>query len=204
MQRTFHRLGGWVHRHRLWVILTWVVLVGFGGWGASKLPAALFGGSGAIPGSASERVSHVLRDEFDNPFAHLLLVTLESETEVIEAERVQRAAEVLRAMPEVRRVVTARELPGDRLRSPDGRRTVLMVGLNARTTEEEEQAVPVLRDALAPIRAEIISTDPSGTLAVTGHSALTYDVNAYNKRDGEVAEARALPLTLLILLIAFG
>src|SRR6185295_18285687 len=53
---------------------------------------------------------------------------------------------------------------------------------------------------LAPYRA----ADPSLHWAVTGRAALTYDLNAFNAKDTAKAELRVIPLTLLILLFAFG
>jgi uncharacterized membrane protein YdfJ with MMPL/SSD domain len=54
------------------------------------------------------------------------------------------------------------------------------------------------------VRAALLSADPQARLAVTGPAAIARDINAFNQADGERAEARALPLTLLILVLAFG
>jgi RND superfamily putative drug exporter len=58
------------------------------------------------------------------------------------------------------------------------------------------------------LRLWIRAVKPSGlnhwNWTLTGQSAIIYDLNLYNSEDSRRAEMRALPLTLLILLLVFG
>jgi len=69
---------------------------------------------------------------------------------------------------------------------------------------EAEQAIPRLRTAAHPILQAARADHPHLHWAMTGRGALTYDLNAFNALDTTRAEVRALPLTLLILIFAFG
>ncbi|MBM3273750.1 MAG: MMPL family transporter, partial [Candidatus Sericytochromatia bacterium] len=106
--------------------------------------------------------------------------------------------EVLEGSREVRRVLGPDDPGGRQLRSDDGKRAAFLVGLKATTSRDAERAVPAVRAALAPIR------DQGMKLALTGRGPMVVDMNILSERDTAVAEGRVLPLTLLILLIAFG
>ena len=58
----------------------------------------------------------------------------------------------------------------------------------------------VVDSVLGPEKAR----HPAMRWAVTGRSALTYDLNVFNAKDTAEAEMRVIPLTLIILLFAFG
>jgi putative drug exporter of the RND superfamily len=90
------------------------------------------------------------------------------------------------------------------MRSADGHVTMLLVGLSATDNEAVQKAVAVVREAVGPLRSQLLTLDPSARVAVTGGPAGDYDVNAFSASGGDHAEKRALPLTLLILMVAFG
>ena len=67
----------------------------------------------------------------------------------------------------------------------------------------------VVRDIEAAMRhwVEVCGIGPwfyADRLAVTGRAAMSFDLNAWNARAGKRAESRALPMTLIILALAFG
>lgn len=201
MNAPFARLGRWIARHRKAVAALWITLVVVAIPGAVTLPGFLTEGSQSIHGSQSETVEILLRERFDNPFSRLLMVTVATEEA---GQWVPRARDLLLALPEVKRVATYQDDADLRLMSPDGRSTVLMVGLKAHDFQEEQVAVPIVRHALKGLRAEILKADRGARLAVTGPSAIVYDIDQHSKRDATLAEVRALPLTVLILVLAFG
>ena len=61
-----------------------------------------------------------------------------------------------------------------------------------------------MRAALGPLRAQLTALDPQAQVAVTGGPAADYDINTSSAQGGDRAEKRALPLTLAILILAFG
>ncbi|HEY9766551.1 MAG TPA: MMPL family transporter, partial [Chroococcales cyanobacterium] len=192
-------LGQSIFKHRHLVLGIWLLLLILGGMGARNLPLALMDGSGESSGSQSQAIDRALRKEFDNPFVRSLLVVVSSEKNRVDQPVFQSwlrdAAGIVNKLPQVDGVSSILEGGDSRLASPDGHTTLLMVGLNAKSARDEEKSVPIVRTALADLKASIKKFDPQAGFAVTGYPAITYDINRYNKHDGEVAEMRALPLT---------
>ena len=110
----------------------------------------------------------------------------------------------MRALPVVKEVAAYADHHAPQLRSPSGHETILLVGLKATDVPGQQRAVPIVRAALAPLRAQLTALDPPARVAVTGGPAADYDINTSSAEGGDHAEKRALPLTLAILLLAFG
>jgi putative drug exporter of the RND superfamily len=204
----FLRLGGWVAAHPKRVLVSWVLAIALGAWGAHELSDAAVGGTGGIEGSPSKAVSDALIAEFTNPFIDPMVVAVAApQLKVDEApylDWVRRTGAVLAALPVVRKVSSYADAPDTRMRSADGHVTMLLVGLAATDTVGQQHAVEVVRNALAPLRTTLRALDVSAQVAVTGGPAGDFDVNALSGDGGDHAEKRALPLTLAILAIAFG
>lgn len=208
MSTLFASWGAYVARHPRRVVAVWAVAIALGAWGAKKFPGEALGGPAELSGSPSQEVSIALRGEFDNPMLDPLVAVVSAPHLRIDAppflEWTRQAAAVLRALPEVREVADYAAFPDPQLRSADGRSTVILVGLAAHDVRALDHAVPRVRAALAPMRARLQSLDPQGRLAVTGGPAVDFDINTSSAEGGDAAEKRALPLTLLILVLAFG
>ena len=190
------------------VLAVWLIAIACGVWGSQKFPAAALGGSTGLHGSDSRAVSDALRLEFDNPLLDPLLVVASSPGHHIQDPDFLQwdgdAAAQLRSLPEVREVLDYASTHAPALVSADGHETVLVVGLAERDLAARQHAVPRLRSALAPFTQRLRAMDPQGQLALTGAAAADYDINTASAEGGDHAEKRALPLTLFILLLAFG
>jgi putative drug exporter of the RND superfamily len=208
MNSKFCMLGKWVATHSHRVLLGWIVVIAFGGWGACHLPEAVVGGAGGIQGSPSKAVSDTLRAEFTNPFIDPMAVAVSALRLRVEdgpyLAWVAHAASVLGSLPEVRKVSSYADSREERLRSADDHVTMLLVGLSATDNEGQQRGVTAVRDALGPLRAALLRLDPTAQIAVTGGAASDFDLNELSGAGGDHAEKRALPLTLAILAIAFG
>ena len=208
MKSGFFRLGQWVARHPRVVLLGWVVAIALGAVGAHKLPAVAIGGTAGIPGSPSIAASDALRTDFTNPFIDPLVVAVSAPGLNVDAASyatwIRSASHILGALPSVRRVADYSTTHDAEMHSSDGHVTMLLVGLASTDEESEQRAVVQVRDAVAPLRAELKRLDPSSNVAVTGGPAADYDVNAWSATGGDRAEKHALPLTLIILMMAFG
>jgi RND superfamily putative drug exporter len=207
MNALFHRLGTFVAGHPLRILALWAVAIALGAWGAHLFPQAARGGYSGLAGSASKSVSDALSADFDAPFLDPLVVAIESPhlTPANPALRdwLQAVTERLRALPQVAQVGADPGLD-PRLRSADGHALMLLVSLRAKTAPDQQSAVPVVRNAIEPLRARLLALDAGARVAVTGDAAVNYDINTASAEGGDRAEKRALPLTLVILLIAFG
>ena len=204
----FQRLGFWVaHRPRT-VVVVWVLAVALGAWGAHRLPQAALGGLNGIPGSASKAARDALRNDFDNPFLDPLVVAVSAPQLSVDGDPylgwLRRTQLRLAGMPDVRRVRSFADARAPQLRSADGHTSMLIVGLASHEIVAREGAVTSVRQALAPLRAELQRLDPAARVAVTGGPAVAVDINTWSAAGGDRAEKRALPLTLAILVVAFG
>ena len=208
MDAIFRRLGSYVSRHPRWILCAWAVAISLGAWGAHYFPAAARGGYTGLAGSSSKAVSDTLHTEFDDPFLDPLAVAVSSPAHAIDDPALlawtRAVAQKLRTLPEVRQVADYGTAPDPHLRSADGHQSLILVGLRAADSREQQLVVPIVRAALEPFRAQLLALDPGARMAVTGDAAVDYDINTSSAEGGDRAEKRALPLTLIILLVAFG
>ena len=209
MPSPFFTLGLYISTHPRRVLALWVLAIVLGAWGANRFQAAALGGStGDLYGSPSKQVSDALRTQFTNPFLDPLIVAVASPRWGIDqpplAQWERHAVRVLSKLPDVSQVSAYVSNRDPALRSTNGHQTVLLVGLRTKDVAGQERAVPRIRSALEPLRRQLRALDPAAQLAVTGEAAVNYDINTASAEGGDRAERRALPLTLLILLFAFG
>ena len=208
MNNRFFSLGRWVATHPWTVVVLWLCVIGLGAVGAHRFEQVTVGGAGGIAGSASQSALDTLRADFTNPYIDPLVVAVDAPTLAVDAQPylswVKRTAADLRALPQVRKVQSFADAPEAALRSKDRHATMLLVGLAGTDVEAQQKAVLAVREAMAAPRAELLRLDGHAQVAVTGGPAADFDVNAYSASGGDHAEKRALPLTLIILMIAFG
>jgi putative drug exporter of the RND superfamily len=216
----FARLGALSARRPWHFMAAWAVIAVFGALGAVKAPSLLFSGSGDIPRSPSLRTDSLLRADFDNPYSQLLVLAIRgldypgpdgsggSQSGDADSASPQallhRLEKALTDLPQVGAVMTPETVLDKRLLPAPGSGVLIMVGVKAATVREAEQAIPVVRRAADAILTGEKARRPGLRWAVTGRAALTYDLNSFNSRDTTEAELRVIPLTLLILLFAFG
>jgi RND superfamily putative drug exporter len=208
MYAAFHQLGLYVSGHPRRILAVWVIAIALGAWGAYYFPSAARGGYTGLAGSASQAVSDSLNADFDAPFLDPVIVAISTPGTAVEnpavLEWTRALAKRLGEMPEVRQVADFAATQQPSLRSADGHQSMMLVALRATDAREQQAAVPELRAALTPFRARLLELDPAASMALTGNAAVNYDVNTSSAEGGDRAEKRALPLTLIILLVAFG
>ncbi|MBV8403349.1 MAG: MMPL family transporter [Gammaproteobacteria bacterium] len=201
-------LGHAVVQHPWRILAVWLIAVLLGAWGAHRLPQVTLGVEGGAPGSPSKRATDALRDDFNNPFIDPLVVAVSAPHLQVDAapylDWVKETGRVLAALPGMRDVRSFADDKDTRLRSPDGHVTTLLLGLRATSHADRQQAVVAVRASLTPRRAALLALDSAAQVAVTGNAAADFDVNTWSARGGDRAEKQALPLTLAILLVAFG
>jgi RND superfamily putative drug exporter len=204
----FLRLGQWVATHPRTILIAWIVAIALGAWGEHRLPQVTVGGAAGVPGSASHLANAALRTQFSNPFINPLIVAVSAPRLDVAKEPylgwVRQAAQALSQLPGVARVENYADTQNPDLRSTDGQITMLILGLTGPEESAQQREVVVVRAAVATWRTALVQLDPTAQLAVTGGPAADFDVNALSASGGDRAEKSALPLTLIILLVAFG
>lgn len=208
MSDLFLRLGQAVVQRPWRVLLIWLLAIVAGAIGSHRLAQVTVGVVGGVPDSPSRRAGDLLRSEFGNPFIDPIVVAVSAPGLRVDTQPylgwLQQAGEVLRHLQQVRRVASYADTRDAQLRSADGHVTMLIVGATAKDNAGQQKAVEWVRAALAPLAEQLRHLDPHSRVAVTGGAAADLDINRWSARGGDRAEKAALPLTLAILLLAFG
>jgi len=180
------RLGGWAADHRRPIALVWCALVLTLGALAPFADRALSGAGWEAHGSESLAARTALEERFPGRGSYELAVVVAGPR----AERtLAQVADTLRRDPAVAGVRAPQAGPRD---------TAVLVGLAGAPPGEMVEAASRLRDRLATL------STPEVTVRLTGAAALWADFNEANKAAMLKAELLSWPLTLVLLLLAFG
>ncbi len=192
------RLGVWVTEHRKLTGVVWMLLVVGLGIFAPRVEAELSGAGWQADGSESVAVREAGIEKFGGNASSAIQVVVHSDdgpvTKGEGAKVLAEAARILDADPRVAQVFPPQ--PGASI-SADGSTAVLLAGAGADTNE----MVRVADDLKAPL--EDLST---GGIEVnpTGSSLLWSDFNEANLDAMLKSEMFSWPVTLAILVLAFG
>ncbi len=192
-----------VHRRR-WIAAGWV-LVALLLLPHAREAKARLAVAARVQGSESDAVSRLLADRFDSPFARsaVLVVTGLPSPETPEGRDATRSitAAVAR-VPGVTRTLSHLDVPDPAFLGRAGEQ-FLVVGLDGRRASGDA-TVAQLRNAVAGAITSLRATYPGAEALLTGEDALNHDLRLASAHDVAAAERRALPLTLVLLLLAFG
>ncbi|HST85956.1 MAG TPA: MMPL family transporter [Kineosporiaceae bacterium] len=192
------RLGLWVVSHGRITAAVWALLiVGLGAF-APRVETELSGAGWQANGSESVAVRDGAERHFDGNASHAIQVVIRSDTagvtEGAGARAIEAATRLLEADPRISTVSTAQ--PGSTL-SQDGRTAVLIAGANA-DPNDMVRAADDLKGPLKALSSPGIQVNPTGT------SLLWSDFNDANLDAMLRSELFSWPVTLAILVLAFG
>jgi RND superfamily putative drug exporter len=177
--------------------LFWAVVLVTAALFAPKLGGQLKGGGFEGSGRDSELAKDLMVEKFGLPRATLAIV-FESDKLSARSEEYQRAEaealEPLRNMEQIRSVSTYADTNDKRFLSENGNKTYALVGFNVSVGETQSLVDEVRRK----VRSDELTT------YVTGPSAVYLDITNASAEDIRRAEKYALPVALVILVIAFG
>jgi putative drug exporter of the RND superfamily len=205
MSGQWSRLAEVVVRRRRSVLIVWAVL------GLSLVPFArgvehrLETGA-RVAGSESAEVSRLLASRFTSPYAHyavLVVRGLPSSTTAEGRSALDRVLHGLRTSRAVTGTFSGRDTD-DRLFVGVGGGTFVVVGLRADGQAAVDTLLPELRRLTGGLTSELRVRHPHAELLWTGEGPLTADLRRASADDANSAERRVLPLTLALLVIAFG
>src|SRR5436309_1344169 len=158
-----------------------------------------------IKGGESEKVDKELAQRFQSPYAHRLVVAISGIPDPDSAESADALSFLtssLRGVPEVSGAVSSLDWP-DPLFTGNNGGALIIVGLDPHD-KAVEALVPILRAKADWLEGQLRSQYPNIKLEITGETPLTFDLRKVSADDVKHAEERALPVTLLLLLLAFG
>jgi putative drug exporter of the RND superfamily len=159
-----------------------------------------------IKGAESEQVDQVLTKRFQSPYADRLILVISGVPDVDSAKGADTLTFLtssLRSVPGVAGAISSLDWP-DPMFTGDNGGALIIVGLKARNAKAVEAIVPTLRTKADWMEAQLRSQYPGIKLQITGETPLNFDLRKVSADDVRHAEERAMPVTLLLLLVAFG
>ncbi|RLL69737.1 MMPL family transporter [Streptomyces sp. Z26] len=192
-----HRLADLVlHRARALLLLTLVAVIAMGAVGFGAF-GVLQGGGFEDPDAPSSRAQELVDDRFGGDTNLVLLVRADDGLDSPAAERAGRELTAgVKDAPHVTNVVSYWDTGGSALTSEDGDQALVMAHVEGDSTTRAEHAEDVV-DAWTGDRGAV-------TVRAGGGVALDNDVTEQVSTDLALAEAIAVPLTLVLLVLAFG
>ena len=158
-----------------------------------------------IKGGESEKVDLELAQRFQSPYAHRLVLVISGIPDPDSAESADALAFLtssLRSVPGVSGAVSSLDWP-DPLFTGNNGGALIIVGLDPHD-ETVEALVPKLRARADWMEGQLRSQYPNIKLQITGETPINFDLRKVSADDVKHAEERAMPVTLLLLLLAFG
>ena len=158
-----------------------------------------------IKNGESEKVERELAQRFQSPYAHrlvLVITGIPNPDSAESADALNFLTSSLRSVPGVSGAVSTLDWP-DPLFTGDNGGALIIVGLDPHD-KSVEALVPKLREKADWMEGQLKSQYPDIKLAITGESPITFDLRKVSADDVKHAEERAMPVTLLLLFLAFG
>ncbi len=160
-----------------------------------------------IKGGESEQVDTELAQRFDSPYAHRLVLVISGVPDIDSAKGADALGFLttsLRSVPGVSGAVSSLDWP-DPLFTGDNGGALIIVGLDPHDNNDNVEAlVPKLRAKADSMVGQLKSQYPNIKLEITGETPLTFDLRKVSAEDVAHAEKRAMPVTLILLVLAFG
>jgi len=192
------RLGGWAAEHIRLVSLVWLAIAIALGVFAPKVETALSGAGWQANGSQSVQARAVIQQNFGGLSSSAPIVVVHSPTLTAASPAfratVAKAESILRADTRIATVVPPR--PGTSI-SRDGHTALIVAG-----AKRDPTAMVAAADALKG-KLHALAT-PTVAVSLTGASGMWSDFNAANRTAMMKSELYSWPVTLVILVLAFG
>lgn len=189
---------------RWWVIAGWVVLAVLVLPSASQIDRRL-DVSASVTGSESARVQALIAARFPTAFpsfAVLVVTGGAAPSTVAGRSLLSSLRERLSKLPFVSGTLSYLDAPDSGFVGAHGG-TYMVVGLNTQGRRPDD-LVPMFRAVTLSLEPGLRARFPDIALRWTGEIPLNYDLRKTSAADARAAERRVLPLTAILLVIAFG
>jgi len=201
---TMSSLPSLVVERRWWIIGGWVVLAALVMPSASRVDQRL-DVSASVAGSESARVQALITSRFPAAFPSYAVVVVTGGTAPATTGGravLQSLREHLLTLPFVSRTLSYLDAPDSAFVGAGGE-TYMVVGLDTRGKRPDD-LVPLLRAASGSLESSLHPRFPNISFRWTGEIPLNYDLRKASASDAREAERRVLPLTAILLVVAFG
>ncbi len=191
-------------RWRWPIVLAWVAIAAAMWPVAREIRNRLQVGGRDLPGSEATNAENVIREQLPSPFSSFGVVAIRHPSLTVESERygayVDSLVRTMERLPFIQKTITYRTAGDPTFVSPDGRTTFILAAMREQKDGATSE-VPILRDATGAVQA---AAGPDFATYVTGSPAFDYDTRTVAAQDSDRLEQRLLPLTWLLLILAFG
>ncbi len=189
-----------------WISITvWAIVGAIALLRAADTQHALNTRGGSKQATEASRVDDLLRERFAQPLSEFLAVTIVSRSPLDQAPAAAHLHALEQALadePYVRGLLSFQNTEDSTFVSRDGLTTFFVVALRVPSADSSGGLVlpirSVVKRTLTGLNAEEL------TARVTGRSALDLDVRTISSQDSVRGEMLSMPLTLLVLVFAFG
>ncbi|HYU29910.1 MAG TPA: MMPL family transporter [Gemmatimonadales bacterium] len=194
-------------RWRGWVLATWAMLGLLFVPRAAHVQRVLAVRGTAVSRSESARASQLIREAFPNPIAEYVAIVVHGPVRYTQprfAMVLDSVSAALTREPYISQVISVRTIGESTFVSADKQTTFLIAALTPSSTSDVSRTVvPELRETVGSTLDRLPDAD-GFDIKVTGNPALDYDVRTISTEDTRRGEERVLPLTLAVLVLAFG
>ncbi|MGC1298101.1 MAG: MMPL family transporter [Alloacidobacterium sp.] len=204
MVETSPKIGHGARRRRFWLAMSGFVmalaLLPFSYKVERRLETAVH-----IKGAEFENVDQELAQRFQSAYAHrlvLVITGIPDPDSAKGADAMNFLTSSLRSVPGVSGAVSSVDWP-DPMFTGDNGGALIIFGLDPHD-ETVEAMVPKLRAKADWMEGQLRSQYPNIKLGITGETPLNFDLRKVSADDVNHAEERAMPVTLLLLVLAFG
>lgn len=159
-----------------------------------------------LPESEALAVERALATRFGSPFAHtvVLVVTgIPSPDTPVGRALLSGVVDSVRAVRGVSAITSYLDVADTLFLGRESNGTFVIVGLDPHGARLDA-LIPPLRDLTHRLEAGLRRTHPGAALRVTGEVAINFDLRETSALEARRAEMRMLPVTAVLLLLAFG
>jgi putative drug exporter of the RND superfamily len=197
----FRRLGVLAARRRWWIVAAWAVVLVVMGSFAPRLEKRLSNGGFEVPGSEALAVQHKLEQRFTRQFASTALVVVHNPDVTVEEPAfvglARDLSDDIAGLDHVPGIVSFYSTGAPNFVSEDRHTTYLLVGLAGTQNQWLETAGAIIE--------KVEAVEAPGFEVVAGGQAPFYErLSEVSRADLAKAEQFAFPITLVVLLLAFG
>ena len=190
-------------RWRWPIVCAWVAFTALMVPLGEKVHERLHVGGENLSHSESTAAEDLIRSDFNSPYAAFAAVAIRHPSLTLRSRRytayVDSITAALQRLPFVLQTLNWRNAEDEAFRSRDGRITFVLIGLSADSSATSD--TPLLRQTVANVQQRLGSDFRT---YVTGDPAFDYDIRTIAADDSRLMEQRLVPLTMLLLLVAFG
>jgi len=191
-------IGSWSCRHRRWVMAGWAFIFVIGIAIGSQVFGQLKDSTG---GSGSESIKGFNLMDDANPQGPGVIALISGRPVADPATKlaVLTAKAKVERLPNITDVTTAYDVNDPRLRSTDGRASLMLITVK-KTSDNDQMA---MHQQVDDIRAALDGSVPGSQVKVGGDLAFSRDVMSQTSKDLLGGEAIALPILLIALVFVF-